>query len=44
MPIGGYEDWAECIAAQRRKGHSKESAKKICGYLEKMAKKNHKQD
>jgi len=41
MPIGPYEDWDECIKAQRSKGHSKESAERICGYIEQMTKKKH---
>jgi hypothetical protein len=39
MPLGSYEDWAECIKAQRKKGHSKESAERICGHIEKQTKK-----
>ena len=38
MPLGPYKDWSSCISAQRKKGHSEESAKKICGYLEKKSK------
>lgn len=34
MPIGPYADFAECVAAQKKKGHSDESAKKICGHIE----------
>ena len=35
MPIGPYKDFAACVAAQQRKGKSKESAQKICGALKK---------
>ena len=38
MPIGPYENFAACVAAQKRKGHSDEAAKKICGEIEKRAK------
>lgn len=34
MPLGPYKKWDDCIAAQRKKGHSLESAKKICGSIE----------
>jgi len=42
MPIGSYEDWDECIKAQMKKGHSKESAERICGHIEQMTKRAHK--
>lgn len=38
MPIGPYPDFAACVAAQKRRGKSDESAHKICGYLEQKAK------
>ena len=38
MPIGPYKNFASCVAAQKKKGKSDESAKKICGFLEKRAK------
>src|SRR6266498_382253 len=38
MPIGGYPDFGTCVAAQKKKGKSDESAKKICGFLEQQAK------
>ena len=38
MPIGPYKNFAACVAAQKRKGHSDESAKKICGKIEKLSK------
>jgi hypothetical protein len=38
MPIGSYADWDECIEAQRKKGHTLEEAKRICGKLEQMVK------
>lgn len=34
MPIGSYKDWDECVQAQIRKGHSKQSAERICGAIE----------
>ncbi len=33
MPFAGYKNFAACLAAQKKKGKSDESAKKICGYL-----------
>jgi len=38
MPIGPYKDFNSCVQAQIKKGHDKESAKKICGEIEKRAK------
>jgi len=35
MPIGPYKDFATCVAAQRRKGKSLDSARRICGEIEK---------
>lgn len=32
-PFAGYEDWDACISDQTGKGHSEESAKRICGRL-----------
>ncbi len=40
MPIGPFKDFADCVGAQKRKGKSDESARKICGALEKVSKKN----
>jgi hypothetical protein len=37
MPLGPYETFGECVGAQKRKGHSDESARKICGSLEQQA-------
>src|SRR5262245_29260204 len=34
MPFGPYDDFAACLVDQRRKGHSDESAHKICGALQ----------
>jgi hypothetical protein len=34
MPLGPYSTFADCVSAQKRKGHSDESARKICGSLE----------
>uniref|UniRef100_A0A6M3L8F9 Capsid protein n=1 Tax=viral metagenome TaxID=1070528 RepID=A0A6M3L8F9_9ZZZZ len=38
MPIGPYKDFGACVAAQKKKGKSDESARKICGHIEKMSK------
>lgn len=38
MPIGPYKDFGACVAAQKKKGRSDESAKKICGEIEKRTK------
>lgn len=38
MPVGPYETFAQCVAAQRKKGHSEDSARKICGKIEKNTK------
>lgn len=38
MPLGPYKNWNECIAAQRKKGHSENSANRICGEIEKRGK------
>jgi hypothetical protein len=39
MPILGlYPDFASCVADQMQKGHDEESARRICGYLEKKSK------
>lgn len=38
MPVGPYETFKECERAQRRKGKGKESAKRICGHIEKKTK------
>lgn len=35
MPVGPYETFGECLAAQQKKGKSKDSASKICGEMEK---------
>ena len=37
MPIGPYKDFQACVSAQVSKGKDSESAKKICGALEKGA-------
>lgn len=34
MPFGPYENFNACLADQKKKGHSTESAKKICGALQ----------
>ena len=36
MPIAGFKDFAACVTAQMRKGASKESAQRICGFIEKQ--------
>lgn len=33
----GFKNFAACVAAQKKKGKSEESARKICGYLQKKA-------
>lgn len=40
MPIGPYPNWAACHRAQVAKGHSPESADRICGFIEKRTKGN----
>lgn len=37
MPIGPYEDFEECVDAQREKGESRLSARRICGAMERDA-------
>ena len=37
MPIGPFKDFQECVNAQVSKGKDNESAKKICGAMEKQA-------
>lgn len=32
-PFASYENWEACVADQKSKGHSEESAKKICGKI-----------
>ena len=34
MPLGPYETFGECVGAQKRKGHTDEEARKICGAME----------
>lgn len=34
MPVGPYETFGQCVGAQKRKGKSDESARKICGAME----------
>jgi len=34
MPFAGYETFDACVADQKKKGKSDESAKKICGALQ----------
>jgi hypothetical protein len=34
MPLGKYATFGECVGAQKRMGHSDESARKICGAME----------
>lgn len=44
MPLAGgkYKSFDSCVAAQKRKGKSDKSARKICGELEQQAKKKRK--
>lgn len=37
MPFAGYKDFNTCVAAQKKKGKSDDSAKKICGAIKKKA-------
>jgi hypothetical protein len=37
MPVGPYKTFDSCVAAQKRKGKSNESARKICGEIEKRS-------
>lgn len=41
MPIGPYADFATCVAAQKRRGKSDLSARKICGSIEQKTKHKH---
>jgi hypothetical protein len=34
MPLGPYEDFGQCVQAQKLKGKSDESARKICGAMQ----------
>jgi hypothetical protein len=36
MPIGPYPDFSTCVTAMQNKGHSQDSAKRICGSMEKQ--------
>lgn len=42
MPFAGYENFAACVADQKRKGKSDESAHKICGALQAKVEKDSK--
>jgi len=42
MPLGKYKTFGSCVAAQKRKGLSDESAHKYCGKIEQQVKKGHK--
>jgi hypothetical protein len=42
MPFSGYEDFAACVTDQKKKGHTEEEARKICGYLQDKAEKRKK--
>ena len=35
MPVGPYKTFGDCVVAQRRKGHSADAARRICGEIEK---------
>jgi hypothetical protein len=37
MPVGPFKTFDECVVAQKAKGHDEESAKRICGEIEKRA-------
>lgn len=32
-PFAGFSDFASCVTAQKKRGHSDESADRICGYI-----------
>ncbi|MDW0140109.1 MAG: hypothetical protein QOK66_00990 [Nitrososphaeraceae archaeon] len=34
MPLGKWESFGQCVGAQKRMGHSDESARKICGTIQ----------
>ena len=34
MPLGKWASFGECVGAQKRMGHSDESARKICGAIQ----------
>jgi hypothetical protein len=40
MPVGPYQTFNGCVAAQKKKGKNDESARKICGELEKRSNPN----
>lgn len=40
MPFAGYKNFSACLIVQKNKGHSDESAHKICGYLKNKLEKN----
>jgi len=42
MPVGPFKTFGSCVAAQKRKGKSDLSARKICGAIEKKTKKGKK--
>jgi len=42
MPVGPYKTFSSCVAAQKRKGKSEQSARKICGEIEQKTKKSKK--
>lgn len=49
MPLGPYDTFKECVTAQQRKKnprtgkkHTKKSAQRICGHIEKQTKKSKK--
>lgn len=37
MPFAGFPNFNSCVKAQMKKGKSIESARKICGFLQKKA-------
>lgn len=39
MPVGKYRNFADCVIAQKKKGKSEPSAKRICGHIESQTKK-----
>lgn len=37
MPVGPFKTFDECVNAQKEKGQDEESARKICGEIEKRS-------
>lgn len=37
MPVGRWETFGQCVAAQRKKGYNEEQARRICGHIQKQS-------